>query len=66
MTCTCLPATVSGRSVDATSVPHHGTFGAVVARAIAGVAQMTVIANEGMRLAVIGPFDDAAAFEKLL
>jgi predicted Zn-dependent peptidase len=25
-----------------------------------------VIANEGMRLAVIGPFDDAAAFEKLL
>jgi predicted Zn-dependent peptidase len=25
-----------------------------------------VIGSEGMRLAVIGPFDDAAAFEKLL
>ena len=38
---------------------------AVTAEDVQRVAQ-DVIANQGMRLAVIGPFDDAARFEKLL
>jgi predicted Zn-dependent peptidase len=38
---------------------------AVTVEDVSRVAQ-DLIANEGMRLAVIGPFDDAAAFEKLL
>jgi predicted Zn-dependent peptidase len=38
---------------------------AVTAEDVQRVAQ-DVIANEGMRLAVIGPFDDAAAFEQAL
>jgi predicted Zn-dependent peptidase len=37
----------------------------VTAEDLQRVAQ-DVIGNEGMRLAVIGPFDDASAFEKLL
>ncbi|HEV8460891.1 MAG TPA: insulinase family protein, partial [Gaiellaceae bacterium] len=38
---------------------------AVTVEDVSRVAQ-DVIANEGMRLAVIGPFDDASKFEKLL
>jgi predicted Zn-dependent peptidase len=38
---------------------------AVTADDVQRVAQ-DVIANEGMRLAVIGPFDDSERFEKLL
>jgi predicted Zn-dependent peptidase len=38
---------------------------AVTAEDVQRVAQ-DVIASQGMRLAVIGPFDDPARFEKLL